>query len=336
MKAIILNAFGSTDNFSMQEVDNPILKEGTVKVKIKATAFNPIDYQMRKGGIESKLLKTAILGREMAGTIVEVHQTVNDFKIGDEVYGYVSNLGSNGTYAEYIVVPTEIIAIKPNNISFEQATAIGLVGLTAIQTIQKSNINKDSLIFITGGAGGVGSMLIRLLLKQGIKNIFTTAGNKESVEQIISYGIPAENIFDYKETDLAEKILQLTSNQKFTHCLDTVGNTLSNICALIIAVDGYYADITFTMTEFARELIFDKAVTTINVSNYAYGIEGDKGKMKYYNKNLSLLKEYIESGILTTTPINILGKLSVETVRNAHYILESNQTKGKKIVMQIY
>ncbi|MBC7915259.1 MAG: NADP-dependent oxidoreductase, partial [Pyrinomonadaceae bacterium] len=171
MKGIVLNDFGDTDNFSLEEIETPKITEGTVKVKIKATAFNPIDYQMRKGGTESKLLRTQILGREMSGIIEEVHQTVTGFKIGDEVYSYVSNLGSNGTYAEYVVVPTEIIALKPSNITFEQATAMGLVGLTAIQTIQKSNIQKDSLVFITGGAGGVGSMLIRLLLQQGIKNI---------------------------------------------------------------------------------------------------------------------------------------------------------------------
>ncbi len=335
MKAIVLRGFGGTENFFLEEVKSPKVKKGTVKVKIKATAFNPIDYQMRKGGTESKLLKTPILGREMSGIIEELHPAVTDFKIGDEVYGYVSNLGSNGTYAEYIVVPTEIIALKPTNITFEQATAIGLVGLTAIQTIQKSNIQKDSLVFVAGGEGGVGSMLIRLLLQNGIKNIFTTAGSKQSVEQIISYGLQADNIFDYNDTRLTEKILNVTSNKKFTHCLDTVGNNLSNICAEIIAVDGYYADITFTMTEPARELIFDKGVTIINVSNYAYGMEDDKMKMKYYNKNLSILKEYIETHSLPPTPINVLGKLSLETVTQAHHILENNQTKGRKLVMKI-
>ncbi|MBP8114459.1 MAG: NADP-dependent oxidoreductase [Chitinophagaceae bacterium] len=335
MKAIVLKGFGGTENFFLEEVEEPKLIDGTVKVKIKAAAFNPIDYQMRKGGTESKLLRTPILGREMSGVVEEVHHTVTDFKIGDEIYSYVSSLGSNGTYAEYIIVPTEIIALKPKNITFEQATAMALVGLTAIQTIEKANLKEDSLVFITGGAGGVGSMLIRLLLQKGIKNIFTTAGNKESIEQIISYGLAAERILDYKETNLTEKILGLTANRMFTHCLDTVGNYLSTLCAEIIAVDGYYADITFMMTDSARELIFDKAVTTINVSNYAYGIERDKTKMKYYNRNLSILKEYIESAVLTTTPINILGQLSVDTVSKAHQILENNQTKGRKLVMQI-
>jgi len=335
MKALVLKDFGGTENFSIEEVDLPILAEGTVKVKIKATAFNPIDYQMRKGGYESKLLKSTILGREMSGIIEEVHPTVTDFVVGDEVFGYVSNLGSNGTYAEYIVVPTEVIALKPNNLTFELATAIGLVGLTATQTIQKSNLKEDSLVFITGGAGGVGSMLIRLLLQKGIKNIFTTAGNKESIAQIVSYGLPASNILDYKEDNLVEKILTLTSNRKFTHCLDTVGNTLSDVCAEIIAVDGTYADIAFLSTMSARELIFDKGVTIINVSNYAYTIERDRTKMKYYNNNLNVLREYIENGILTATPINVIGKLSVDTVTKAHNLLESNQTKGRKLVMQI-
>jgi NADPH:quinone reductase len=335
MKAIVLTEFGGTDNFAMQEVENPILKQGTVKVKISATAFNPIDYQMRRGSSESKYLKSTILGREMSGVIVEVSKSVTQFKIGDEIFGYVSNFGSNGTYAEYIVVPEVIIAHKPKNISFNQAAALSVVGLTAIQTIEKCKIESNDNVFVTGGAGGVGSMVLRLLLKNGIKNIYTTAGNQDSIDKILNYGLPKENIIDYKTENVIEKIFALTKGQKIDFAIDTVGGTLSEICADVLKINSTYADISFLSTEKAREKLFYVGTTIQNIFIYTYGIENDNEKMKYYNNRLTLLKDYLENNLISETPINIVGKFNVETVVKAHYILEKNETKGDKLVMEI-
>jgi NADPH:quinone reductase len=335
MKAIVLTKFGSSENFAMQEVENPILKEGTVKVKIYATSFNPIDYQMRRGSSESKYLKSTVLGREMSGVIVEVSKSVTDFKIGDEIYGYVSNFGSNGTYAEYIVVPEVIIAHKPKNISFNQAAALGVVGLTAIQTIEKCKIQSDDNVFIAGGAGGVGSMVIRLLLKNGIKNIYTSAGNQESIDKIISYGLPKENIINYKTENVIEKISTLTKGQKIDFAIDTVGENMSEICADVLKINSTYADISFLATEKAREKLFYIGTTIQNIFIYAYGIEGDNEKMRYYNNRLTLLKDYLENNLISETSINLVGNFNVETVIRAHNILEKNETKGDKLVMEI-
>lgn len=335
MKAIVLNDWGSTDNFSMQEVENPILKEGTVKVRIYATAFNPIDYQIRRGSSESKHLKSTILGREMSGVIVEVSKSVTKFKIGDKVYGYVSNFGSNGTYAEYIVVPEVILAHKPLKISFSQAAALSVVGLTAIQTIEKCKIKSNNTVFLTGGAGGVGSMVLRLLLKNGIKKIYTTAGNQESRDKIISYGLPKENIIDYKEEDIVHKVLALSKDQKVDFAIDTVGESLSEICADVLKINSTYADITFLTTEKAREKLFYIGTKIQNISIYAYGIDGDNEKMKYYNNRLTFLKDCFDNHLISETPINIVGIFNVETVMKAHHILEKNETKGNKLVMEL-
>ena len=335
MKAITLKEFGGTENFEMTEVDNPILTEGTVKVKITATSFNPIDYQMRRGSSESKHLKSTILGREMSGVIVEVEKSVTQFKIGDEIYGYVSNFGSNGTYAEYIVVPEVIIAHKPKNISFNQASALGVVGLTAIQTIEKCKIEINNNVFVTGGAGGVGSMVLRLLIKDGILNIYTTAGNQESIDKIISYGLPKENILNYKTENVVEKILLLTNGEKIDFAIDTVGEQMSETCADVLKINSTYADISFLTTEKAREKLFYIGTTIQSIFIYAYGIESNKEKMKYYNSRLTLLKDYLENNLISETPINLLGGFNVKTVRKAHEILEKNETKGDKLVMSI-
>src|SRR5215213_2471094 len=120
MRAVFLKQFGGVENFELREVERPPLIKGGVRVRIKATAFNPIDYQMRRGGTESKLLKSGILGREMAGIVTEIDSSVRNLRVGDDVFSYVGNLGSNGTYAEEIVVPESLAARKPANLDFNQ------------------------------------------------------------------------------------------------------------------------------------------------------------------------------------------------------------------------
>jgi len=98
LKAIILKNFGGIENFELQELEQPKVNNDAVLIKIRATAFNPIDYQMRQGSTESKLLKSPILGRELSGEIVELGEDVNSFSVGDKVSAYVGSLASNGTY----------------------------------------------------------------------------------------------------------------------------------------------------------------------------------------------------------------------------------------------
>ena len=137
MKAVFLKQFGGTENFELREVERPKLFEGGVRVQIKATAFNPVDYQVRRGGPESVRLKSRILGREMAGVVTEIDSSVKNLRVGDEVFSYVTTLGSSGTYTEEIVVPEALVVRKPLNLDFNQSAAIPLVGLTAVQAVQR-------------------------------------------------------------------------------------------------------------------------------------------------------------------------------------------------------
>lgn len=98
------------DNFELQDILKPLVSDNDVLVRIKAAAFNPIDYQMRQGGTESKLLKSMILGREFAGVVESAGKLAEHISIGDAVVAYAGSLGSNGTYAGYISIPQELVA----------------------------------------------------------------------------------------------------------------------------------------------------------------------------------------------------------------------------------
>lgn len=332
MKAIILKRFGGVENFELAEVEIPKVEKGDVLIKTRATAFNPIDYQMRKGLSESKLLKSFILGREFSGEIVELGSDVEGFAIGDRVAAYAGNLGSNGTYAEYLTVPFKILAKMPTSLSFEQAAALPLVGLTALQCLNRVNIPKESSIFIAGGAGGVGSMLIKLLLSNGNKNIYTTAGNNDSIRQLRNIGLGEGNIIDYKKANVVDQAKSFCSH--FTFVIDLVGGYMSEVCAELIDVFGTYVDVAFLGTEKAKELLFDKATTIVNVANYAMASKGP-GHFEDYGKMLTDLFNRLEKGLIAPPEIDVIGALHIETAQMAHRILENNETKGRKLVMKV-
>src|SRR5215469_15446791 len=110
MKAIVLAAHGGSENFRLAELPLPTLRRGDVRIKVRSVSFNPVDYQIRKGLAESRNVSSPILGRDLSGVVDAVHGSVSDFKPGDEVYSYVCDLASSGTYAEFVSVPEELVA----------------------------------------------------------------------------------------------------------------------------------------------------------------------------------------------------------------------------------
>ncbi|HEV8190022.1 MAG TPA: NADP-dependent oxidoreductase, partial [Ktedonobacterales bacterium] len=173
MRAIILTAFGSAEHFRLAEVPMPEPQPGEVRIRIRATAFNPTDYQKRQGtGITST--PPLILGCDVAGIIDAIGSGVSAFAEGDEVYAYLlGGRNPGGAYAEYVCRPVEFVARKPRNLSFGQAAAVVTAGLTAYQCLEHVQIQPGEPVFIAGGAGGVGTMLIELARHAGAEPIFT-------------------------------------------------------------------------------------------------------------------------------------------------------------------
>ncbi len=157
MKAIILKEYGDTGHFEMADLPIPKIRKGEIRIKIKAISFNLVDYQIRRGLPEGRLVTSNILGRDLSGIVDEVEENITEFKKGDEVICYVCNLASSGTYTEYICVPSELVAKKPVSLSHEQAASIPVAGITAWMTLIKTKPHKSKSIFIAGGAGGVGN-----------------------------------------------------------------------------------------------------------------------------------------------------------------------------------
>jgi NADPH2:quinone reductase len=324
MKAITLRDFGTVDNFELNEFYILPVQPDEVTIRIKASAFNPIDYQMRSGQREKELMLGAIMGIEFSGVITDVGALVTGFKIGDEVMACTILKGSNGTYAEFITLPYYELVHKPSNIDFALAASMPVSAITAKESLNRMQAKSGDKIFINGASGGVGRFLIALLIHNDIKDIVVSAGNEQSVAVLKHLGIPAKNIIDYHEDKFVQKVLDANGNNQYDHVVDLVGGRMAEVAAEVLKINGNYVDVTFHGTELMREILFDKAATIVNIAAYS---DMDA------NKHLAVVAALVDKSEINVPEVNIVGDFKLETVKKAHQLMQSNQTQGRKLVM---
>jgi NADPH:quinone reductase-like Zn-dependent oxidoreductase len=180
MKAIAIERFGGVDKLAVTELPQPQPASNEVLMQVLYTSVNPVDWKIREGYLKDRLPHQfpLIPGWDAAGIVSGVGKNVKGFKIADEVFAYCRKpIVQWGTYAEYVAFDAENVAHKPKNISFAQAAAIPLVGLTAWQALfDAAKLKKGEKILIHAGAGGVGSMAIQFAKFAGAY-VLTTASS---------------------------------------------------------------------------------------------------------------------------------------------------------------
>lgn len=204
MKAFIVDRYGKKQNLRAGDVPEPELREDEVLVQVHAAGVNLLDCKIRNG--EFKLIlpyrTPFVLGHDVAGVVVRVGLGVRHFKPGDEVYSRPDDF-QIGTFAEFVAVKEDSLALKPSNITMEEAASLPLVGLTAWQAlVEKAQLKEGQKVFIQAGSGGVGTFAIQLAKHLGATvATTTTAGNAGWVKSL-----GADIVIDYKQDDF-EKIL---------------------------------------------------------------------------------------------------------------------------------
>ena len=218
MKAYIINRYSNDDKLQLTDVSKPVAGENDVLIEIHSASINQLDAKIKSG--EFKLLLPykfpLILGHDVAGTVIGAGSKVSRFKVGDEVFARPDNFRI-GTFAEYIAVNEIDAALKPKNISMEQAASIPLVALTVWQAfVEKARLKKDQKVFIQAGSGGVGTIAIQLAKHLGATVATTTSA--DNVELVKSFG--ADIAINYKiqnfETILKDYDLVLNSQDEKT------------------------------------------------------------------------------------------------------------------------
>ena len=202
MKAFIVKTYSKKDGLQLVDKPEPVLGENDVLVQIHAAGVNQLDSKIRNG--EFKLIlpyKTPfILGHDVAGVVTKVGSKVSKFKVGDEVYSRPAD-HRIGTFAEFIAISEKDLAIKPKNLSMEEAASIPLVGLTAWQAlVEKADLKKGQKVFIQAGSGGVGTFAIQLAKHLGATVATTTSATNMDLVKTLG----ADIVIDYKKDDFEE------------------------------------------------------------------------------------------------------------------------------------
>ncbi len=332
MKAIVLSAFGSTENFYEADVPVPVPPEGAVLIRVHAVSFNPVDFQVRKGQAESRNIQSMILGRDLSGIVIAVGEGVISLRVGDEVYSNVAKLSSNGTYAEYVSVPAELVAIKPDSLSHAEAAGVPVVGITAWLALEKARINDCKSVFIAGGAGGVGTFAILLARSRGVMNMMTTAGSGRSRDYLMDQlGLSDSQIVNYKDHDFVSQALTRNGGS-FDAVLDLVGGEMLAACCRLLAFDANLVSVTDPPSKQDFEFLFDCNASFHPIGANAYSFSTDRSVWRKYREILDSLTRDFNVGALAAPRTTVLGSLSVQVVRKAHALLEEGAVQGKLVM----
>src|SRR5213596_3667750 len=238
MRAIVYCDYGLA-NLKLEDVEKPVPNDDQVLVKVRAASVNPYDwhfiegtpYLMRAMGVGLRKPKDTRLGVDFAGTVEAVGKNVTQFKPGDEVFG-----GRGGAFAEYVCPRADrAVALKPANITFEQAASVNIAGITALQALRdKGKVQAGQKVLINGASGGVGTFAVQIAKSFGVN--VTGVCSTRNVDLVQSLG--ADQVIDYTQEDFTKNA------QRYDVILDNVGtgHSLSEY-RKVLAPEGKYVQI---------------------------------------------------------------------------------------------
>jgi NADPH:quinone reductase-like Zn-dependent oxidoreductase len=220
MVGIVQDEYGSPDVLEIRDIEKPEITEGEVLVRVRAAGVNPGDWAIMSGlpyiarpvyGLRKP--KNSVRGTDVAGTVEAVGTGVTRFQLGDEVFGWCSGLG--GAFAEYASASEEALAPKPANLTFEQAAAVPMAGLVALQALRDhGGVRAGQKVLINGASGGVGTFTVQIAKALGAE--VTGVCSTGNVEMVRSIG--ADHVIDYTREDFTRK------EQRYDFILDNVAN----------------------------------------------------------------------------------------------------------------
>lgn len=330
MKALVINRYGKKEMGHIADVPEPKLGEEDILIQVHAASINPLDLKIRSG--EFKLILPyelpLILGNDAAGTVVRTGSHVSRFKVGDEVYAR-PNKDRIGTFAEYIAINQSDAAIKPSNLSMQQAAAIPLAALTAWQAlVDVAKVKPGQRIFIQAGSGGVGSVAIQIAKHLGA--FVATTTSTPNVEWVSALG--ADVVIDYKTQDITAEL------SDYDVVLNSLGNQELIQSLKILKRGGILVSISGPPTPaFADEIglnwIVKQVIKLISLSirkkaeqrgiNYVFLF------MRANGDQLSKITQLIEQGSIRPVINRIF---SFPAITDALAYAELGNAKGKTII----
>jgi NADPH:quinone reductase-like Zn-dependent oxidoreductase len=320
MKAIVYSKYGGPEVLELKEIEKPIPKDNEVLVKVHATTVTKYDCWQRSCtaptgfGLLNRLAsglrkpKQPILGTELAGEIEAIGKDVTLFRKGDQVFGSIAM--SMGAYVEYICLPEDgAMALKPINMTYEEAAAVPQGALTALYFLRKANIQSGQKVLIFGASGGVGTFAIQLAKYFGAE--VTGVCSTTKLELVRSLG--ADKVIDYTKEDFTK------NGDTYDIIFDTVGKSPFSGSKRSLKKEGLYIHTTFGLPRLFRMLWLKMTSSKKAII----------GLLEEKMEELIFLKELIEAGKLTSV---IDRSYPFELTAEAHRYVETGQKKGQVVI----
>ena len=320
MKAIVQYKYGPPDVLELQEVDKPVVQDDQVLVRVQAASVNPLDWHFLRGTplfgrLAMGLLKprNKILGADIAGRVEAVGRDVTQFQPGDEVFGASERLGA---FAEYVCVTENAFALKPTSTTFEEAAAVPVAAVTALQGLRdKGQIQPGQRVLINGASGGVGTFAVQIGKSFGaeVTGVCST-GNLDMVRSI-----GANQVIDYTQEDFTN------NHQRYDLIIDAVGNRSVSDLKRALSPKGTCVIIGFS----SLALLFQAMFLGPWMSLIGSKKIGLMGTAKPNSADVDFLKELLGAGKLV--PV-IDRSYPLSEVAEAIRYLEEGHARGKVVI----
>ena len=317
MKAIVCTKYGPPEVLQLQEAEKPTPKDNEILVKIHASTVTAGDIRMRSSKwatwywLPARLLfgirrpRRTIPGNELAGEVEAVGKDITQFKVGDPVFGIIWNVGFGGANAEYICLPENEVAIKPANMTYEEAAAAPIGGLTALVLLRKGKIQPGQKVIIVGASGSVGTFAVQLAKNFGAE--VTGVCSTRNIELVKSLG--ADQVIDYTKEDFTE------SNQTYDIIFDAVMKTSFSRCKDSLKQNGTFITVDWPLLQVLWTSIAGTKKVVIGIASRI--------------EDLIYLRELIEAGKV----ISVIDRCyPLEETADAHRYAETGHKKGSVVI----
>jgi NADPH:quinone reductase-like Zn-dependent oxidoreductase len=318
MKAIVRETYGPPDVLHLADVPVPALGDGDVLVRVRAASANAGDWHLLRGtplpfrlvaGLRTPKFK--IIGTDIAGTVEAVGRNVTQFRPGDDVLGELSRCGF-GAYAEFAVAPEKALALKPANLSFDEAATLPTAGCTALQGLRKGRIQRAQRVLINGASGGVGMFAVQIAKSFGTE--VTAVCSTRNVDVVRSIG--ADHVIDYTKDDFA------THGQRYDVILAANGDRSIWDYRRALTADGRYAMTGGSNRQLTDALLLGQL---LSLGRQRFG----NVLVKPDQADLLVLKELCETGKIR--PV-IDRRFALADVPSAVQYVEDGHARGKVVV----